>query len=782
MRTTIAVLGNPNSGKTTLFNSLTGARQRVGNWAGVTVEKKTGLYTFGDRTVHLVDLPGTYSLDVGQGHTSLDERLARNYVLSQEASLYINVVDASNIERNLYLTTQMLEMKCPLIVVLNMMDVARKQRIDINVAELSRRLGCPVVAVVGHSARDADTLKSVIEKQLSEPMRQAPVDVRYSSLLNEAVTEVGTAVACKARELGVTERWLAVCLLEGDQGLEVLMDSAQMAQVREVRERLTGQLGEDVDILFADQRYTFIGDITAQAVNRRGMVSRGSTEKIDSVVLNRFLGIPIFLAAMYLMFMFTINVGGAFIDFFDGLTGTLLVDGGHYLLAQLGAPPLLATVLADGIGGGIQIVSTFVPIIGCLFLFLSFLEDSGYMARAGFIMDRAMRAIGLPGKAFVPVLVGFGCNVPAVMASRTLEQERDRKLTIMMSPFMSCGARLPVYALFAVVFFPQSGQNIVFALYLTGIAVAIVTGLIMKNTLLPGDASPFVMELPKYHLPSLKSMLLRTWERLKSFVIKAGKTIVVMVMVLTLLDSFSMDGTQGHRNSEKSLLSNIGSHITPLFAPMGMREDNWPAAVGIFTGIFAKEAVVSTLNATYSSLAEGSEGEEPSQFDLSAGIGAAFASVADNLSALSQTVTDPLGLDIGTVDDKKQAAVEQGVQSATYSMMYSFFGTQEAAFAYLLFILLYIPCVAVLGAVQREIGKKWAVMVAVWTTFVAYVVATAYYQLATLSLHRESSLMVLALLAGVVLSVLLTLHRYGRRARLSPSALTIGQTGRVHAQ
>ena len=345
--------------------------------------------------------------------------------------------------------------------------------------------------------------------------------------------------------------------------------------------------------------------VVAAVLTRTGEVGRNLSDRIDRVVLNRVLGIPIFLAVMYAMFMLTINVGGAFIDFFDILFGTILVDGFGALLGRLGSPDWLTALLADGVGGGIQTVATFIPIIGCLFLCLSALEDSGYMARAAFVMDRFMRTIGLPGKSFVPLIVGFGCNVPAIMAARTLENQRDRTMTIVMAPFMSCGARLPVYALFAAAFFPVGGQNLVFGLYLVGIGAAVLTGLVLKRTLLQGETSPFIMELPPYHLPAIGNVMIRTWDRLKGFVLRAGRVIVGVVVVIAFLNSWGSDGSFGNQDSDKSVLASIGRAMVPVFQPMGIDEDNWPATVGIFTGLLAKEAVVGTLDALYGGLAAG---------------------------------------------------------------------------------------------------------------------------------------------------------------------------------
>ena len=498
---TICLVGNPNCGKTTLFNALTGARQQVGNWPGVTVERKTGTYRGAAGEVTVVDLPGVYSLAV-TSVSSLDERIARDFVLGGEADLVVNILDASNLERNLYLTMQLLEMRVPMLVALNMLDVARDRRIRIDVAALAERLGCPVVPLVASRGEGVDQLRAEIDRVAGE--RRVPkVDLGYGAEIEHALTElkpllVGAVVAPSDIQ------WLAIKLLEGDEGALAMVP----ANIREAAERIAERAGdradEDCDILIADSRYGLANALIRETVQRDGVVRRTVSDRIDRVVLHRLAGIPIFLGVMYLLFLFTINFGSAFIDFFDQFAGTLLVDGSAHVLTRIGSPQWLTALLADGVGGGMQTVATFIPIIGCLYLFLSVLEDSGYMARAAFVMDRLMRSVGLPGKSFIPLIVGFGCNVPAIMATRTLENRRDRIMTVMMAPFMSCGARLPVYALFAAAFFPTGGQNLVFALYLIGIGFAVMTGLVLKNTLLKGETAPFVMELPPYHLPTLQ--------------------------------------------------------------------------------------------------------------------------------------------------------------------------------------------------------------------------------------------------------------------------------------
>jgi ferrous iron transport protein B len=460
------------------------------------------------------------------------------------------------------------------------------------------------------------------------------------------------------------------------------------------------------------------------------------------------LGIPIFLLAMYLMFMFTINIGGAFVDFFDGVGAALFVDGFGHLLTYAHAPTWLRVVLADGGGGGLQMVGTFIPIIACLYLFLSILEDSGYMARAAFVMDRSMRAIGLPGKAFVPLLVGFGCNVPAVMATRTLEHERERKLTILMNPFMSCGARLPVYVLFAAAFFPQNGQDLVFSLYLTGIIIAVLTGLIMKKSLLAGESVGFMMELPPYHMPTIKGVALRTWDRVKLFIREAGRVILIMVLILNVLNSIGSDGSFGNEDSEHSVLSVVGKAVTPVFSPFGIQDNNWPATVGIFTGILAKEVVVGTLNSIYSSMAATeNKAEATNTWSLGNALEAAAATVPQNLAAVRDRVLDPLGLSVGDLSDTQATSKAQSVDAGLFGVMANRFDGQAGAFAYLLFVLLYFPCAATIGAIVREAGAPWAAFVAAWTTGVAYSTATLFYQLATFQRHPiSSSAWVLALM------------------------------------
>ena len=760
---TVGVVGNPNCGKTTLFNALTGAKQHVGNWPGVTVEKKTGDYSFAGKYIELVDLPGTYSLEAADDQVSLDEKVARDYVASKQADLIINIIDASNIERNLYLTSQLIEMRVPMILVLNMMDAVKQRGIKIDTDTLAGQLGCPVVPISASTRHGITVLKEVINRAaVTKPIPSAQIP--YTGALENAIAELAPSLDDIAGQYPCDLRWLTIRLLEDDTLAKQIVGTACLPTVSALQRRVEAETGDEIDILAADARYGFVNKLTQSAVCKINEVSRHATEQIDRIVLNRFLGIPVFLFVMYAMFMFTINIGSAFVDFFDQAVGALLVDGLGVVLAGFNLPQWLIVLVTKGLGGGIQVVATFIPIVGFLFMFLSALEDSGYMARAAFVMDRFMRMIGLPGKSFVPMIVGFGCNVPAIMATRTLENQRDRILTNLMNPFMSCGARLPVYALFAAAFFPVGGQNLVFGLYLLGIAIAVLTGLIMRHTMFKGDSSPFIMELPAYHLPTINGVFIRTWDRLKSFLFNAGKVIVPMVLVLNFLNALGTDGTFGQENSDKSVLSEIGRSLTPVFKPMGIANDNWPATVGIFTGVLAKEAVVGTLDALYSQLASANAGSSDTPFDLKEALINACLTIPENLQAVADNLLDPLGLNIGTVSDIASAANEQEVKTDTFKAMQQSFDGKAGAFAYLLFILLYAPCVAATAAIYRETNLGWTLFVVFWTTGIAYMTATIFYQAMSYSQHPYYSLVWINGLMMAFVLVLLLLWLTGKSA------------------
>jgi len=767
---TIALGGNPNCGKSALFNALTGIRQKTGNWPGVTVDRKEGRCNISGSELRVVDLPGIYSLDA----SSLDEQITRDYLLSRDANLIVNVIDASNLERNLYFTVQLREMGIPMVVALNMMDVARKRGIEVDSDILAQQLGCPVVPVVAVTGEGMEQLKSLITTLLHET-GDTSFQVTHEATVEQAITELTAALGNISDR--ANQRWLALKLLEGDDHACKLAGSEIAPLVEKWRMVIATRGGEEADIYIADARYGHAHVLAHNCLKQTKKLDRTLSDQVDKVVLSRGAGIPIFLVIMYLMFMFTINIGGAFIDFFDMAVGALLVDGLGELMTQAGLPEWSRAVLAQGVGGGIQVVATFIPIITCLYLFLSMLEDTGYMARAAFVMDRAMRTIGLPGKAFVPMIVGFGCNVPAVMATRTLENQRERKLTILMNPFMSCGARLPVYALFVAAFFPSNGQNLVFLLYLIGIGIAVVTGMIMRRTLLSGESAGFMMELPPYHIPTLKGLALRTWDRVKLFIRDAGKVIVIMVLALNLLNSVGTDGSFGNQESDRSVLAAVGQAITPIFAPLGISENNWPATVGIFTGVLAKEVVVGTLDSLYTQLSNQESGveESPQVFQLWPALQAAVATIPENLKAVGDRLLDPLSMDVGDISSTDAAAEAQQVSSGIFGAMASRFDGQAGAFAYLLFILLYFPCVATMGAITRETGGTWAMFVAAWTTGVAFTTSTIFYQAARFSEHPASSATWIGGLLLVTALVVTGLKRWGQKE--SDMQLLSGRAG-----
>lgn len=736
----IALVGNPNCGKTTLFNMLTGARQRVGNWPGVTVERKSGFFQVAGQSVEVIDLPGTYAISLSPDTAAVDECIACRFIQCREADVIVNIVDASHLERHLYLTVQLLEMGVPMVLALNMMDVARARHIQIDTGRLSSLLGCPVVALEANRGAGIDKLKEVVLCRAAPgrmPVYELPVSFEtHAAHPEEHAQHASRRAQDECVASSPYSRWLR--LLEGDRDASAQASQAELEHIAAQQAAIKAATGEDADIIIAEARYQFIQQLLKQCVIHSAVVTTTWTERLDHIVLNRFLGIPIFLGMMYLLFFFSINIGGAFQDFFDMSSQTLFVDGLAYELSQHGTPVWLTALLANGIGKGINTTVTFIPVIGAMFLFLALLEDSGYMARAAFVIDRFMRVLSLPGKAFVPMIVGFGCNVPAVMGARTLENKRDRILTIMMSPFMSCGARLAIYAVFTAAFFPHGGQNIVFALYLIGIVAAVLTGFLLRQTTLKGDPSPLVMELPPYHVPHPGTLCLHAWQRLKNFVFRAGKLIVPICVLLGALNAVNLDGTINMGDGDaRSLLSWVGQAVTPLFAPMGLHPDNWPATVGLVTGILAKEVVVGTLNTLYTQMghlaAVGS-----SHFSFWGQLAEAFHSIPQNLAQLRDAVSNPV---------LAQAPIDT-LNTGVYGLMYQKFDGKIGAFAYLLFVLLYFPCVSTMAAMLRELHRGWSIFSAIWMTGVAYGAAVLFYQVATWARHPVSSSV---WIAGIVL-------------------------------
>lgn len=710
----IGLIGNPNTGKTTLFNQLTGSHQQVGNWPGVTVERKSGHFTYHKNTIEVIDLPGVYTLS-HFSQAAMDETIARDYILSNEADVLVNVLDAGNLERHLYLTAQLLEMQVPMILAVNMMDVLEKKGYVLDINRLSQLLGCPVVPLTSHKGAGIETLKKTIVEFLktdfntkNPPMQSLDRPV-YPLEINTALKDIVKSLKNKSHVW-----YYAVRELE------------QNAQQQHWQ--------EDPDIMIASSRYTWAHELTKKVLNQAKTAQKTITPTLDKIVLNRFLGIPVFLGVIYTMFLFAIHIGGIFQDFFDLASNAIFVEGLAHALEAVSAPAWLTALLAAGAGKGLNTTFSFIPVLAAMFFCLSFLESSGYMARAAFVMDRAMRFVGLPGKALVPMIVGFGCNVPAIMGARTLEDPRDRILTIIMSPFMSCSARLAIFSVFVAAFYPSGGQNIVFMLYLIGILMAILTGAILRKTILKGKPSPWVMELPAYHWPTWKALVFPTVLRTKNFLFRAGKVIVPVCILLGVLNALTLSGQFSLEDGDQnSLLSVLGRWITPIFSPMGITVDNWPATVGLMTGTLAKEVVVATLNTLYAQaghLAALTSSSTAASFDLLASLKAAVLTIPEHIRGLPDAIMNPIMASVPGAE----------ISSGVYGEMVSRFVNAPAAFAYLLFVLLYVPCASTMAVIRKELNTSWMVFSILWSTGLAYCSAVLYYQGMTWSEHPLFSL------------------------------------------
>lgn len=737
----VVLVGNPNSGKTTLFNALTGATQRVGNWPGVTVEKKAGSCRLSSRELEVIDLPGLYTLD-SHYLEGLDEKIAAEYLLHHRPDLVINVVDATNLERHLYLTVQLLERGLPMVIVLTMTDRIKNSVIDQPV--LAEKLGVPVLPVLAHQPASLGAFKQWLDTSDVQPAQtflKLPYAPTIQKTLQLFMEELKPVLAGMDE---VTLYHVALLALQGEthpllkeRGKDAISMSASSVA--------------DADLLIADARYEYVHQLCQLVRANKPLPTQTTVGRwLDKIFLNQAVGLPAFLVVMYTMFLFSIKFGGAFQPFFDGISDTFFVSGVAYLANAAHLPNAFTAILAYGVGKGINTVVTFIPVLACMYLFLAFLEGSGYMARAAFVVDRLMRAIGLPGKAFVPLIVGFGCNVPAVMATRTLENEKDRILVSLMAPFMSCSARLAIFTVFVSVFFPTSGHNIIFALYLIGVAVALLTAFLLRHCFLSKEVVPLVMELPPYHRPQLKVLLSQTWARLKHFLLRAGRVIVPVCAVLGTLNVLSLDNTalalDGHQHS---ILSQIGKFLTPVFMPMGITADNWPATVGLLMGTVAKEVVIATLNTLYSPVSL-LMSDSSQSFHFWQNLYAAWLTIPDNLSQLVGCVSQPLS----------GSAPEQVLDSASQGELYRRFDGSVGAFAYLLFVLLYVPCISTMAALRKELNTFWMYFSLGWSTLMAYLVAVVFYQVATIQQHWFSSVVYLSLL-GILLWAtkrLVTLH------------------------
>ena len=688
MEIKIALAGNPNSGKTTLFNNLTGSRQRVGNWPGVTVEKKEGTLK-GHNEVTIQDLPGIYSLSP----YSLEEVVSRNYLVKEKPDAILNIVDGTNIERNLYLTTQLLELGIPMVVAVNMMDLVERNGDKIDISKLSQELDCPVIeisALKGKGTKEA-ALKAV---EVAKSHHVAKISQTYTKDIETTLKKIENVIENQVNRTML--RWYAVKVFERDERIDefIQLDTAQKSQIEPWIQSVEEKIDDDSESIITSQRYDFITKIVAHAVKKKGSKHELSiSDKIDRIVTNRILALPIFVLIMYCVY--TIAMGGTSISIGtmgtdwanDVLFGEIVPNFFEGILTSLHVNDVLYGLIMDGIVGGVGAVLGFVPQILVLFLLLSIMEDVGYMSRVAFIMDRIFRRFGLSGKSFIPMLVATGCGVPGIMASRTIEQDRDRKMTIMTTGFIPCGAKMPIIGLFAGAVFGGSSL-VATSAFVIGIAAVVISGIMLKKfKAFAGEPAPFVMELPAYHLPSAGNVLRATWERGWSFIKRAGTIILLSSIVLWFLQGFGFtDGQFGMvEDNNTSLLASLGSAIAWIFAPLGWVGDMaWKATVATFTGLIAKEEVVNTFGVLY------------------------------NFSEVSEE-----GNEIWTL------------------IAHDF--TPIAAYSFMIFNLLCAPCFAAMGAIRREMNNKtWTVASIAYMCVFAYVSSLIVYQLGGLLLGEVS--------------------------------------------
>jgi ferrous iron transport protein B len=654
----LVLAGNPNAGKTTLFNELTGARQSVGNWPGVTVEKKQGKFTYQDEHWVVTDLPGTYSLSP----YSMEEKIAGDYIVEQNPAVVINIIDASNLERNLYLTLQLLELQQPTVIAMNMMDIVERWQIELNIKKLSEKLGIPIVPISASQAEGLEELRQAVSEVSKDPSIGMGNPLTFSKEIEELIQELMKEY--KLEDGGHRARWQAIRIIEED--LDVC-----------------DALGVEIEHLYDHQRteithlrYRYIHDLIDRVMKRPDRFE-SMTEKADKVLMHPWFGLPIFGFFMFLVFKLTFSLGGLFAGPVEGFFGWLSMNVG-LILTNLHVAEWMISLITDGVIAGVGGVLVFLPNIAFLFLALAILEDSGYMARVAFIMDRFMRKVGLSGKAFIPLLMGFGCSVPAVMATRSLESDRDRKASMMMIPFMSCGARMPIYMLFSSIFFPGREAIVTFFLYFLGILVAVLMGTIFKDTLFKGSGDPFIMEMPSYHTPTIKTVGRSVKEEVGNYIVKAGTVILAASVVLWGLLNFNMHGMV---EMVDSFGAQIGHWIAPIFAPMGF--GNWQSSLSLITGIVAKETIVANISIIF-------------------GMGEAAGQAALNGDTSSMLT---------------------GIQAAF---------PLAAAFAFLIFSLLYTPCVATLAVIKRETKSwRWMFFSASYTFLVAWIYAVIGYTLAS---------------------------------------------------
>lgn len=711
----ISLVGNPNSGKSTIFNLLTGKNQKTGNWSGVTIDKKSGFFKKKQKKYQIIDLPGIYSLDSAISKSE-DEKITRQNIVENHNQIFINIIDASNLEKSLFLTTELIDLEQPMILVLNKIDLAKKNNIFIDFQRLSKIFGLKIIEM------DAQNNQNIVELQnaITDICQQKSLAIRKVEF-NQKITQSIDIIANK-KDLN---RWQILEYLKNSQ---IKLDSKSNFTSDE-REVIQQNSGQKIDFNLINDRYKFINKILISILRKDSIFKRKISDKIDEIIMNPWAGIMVFLATLYLMFFFAINIGGAFIDFFDILSGSIFVDFTEKIFTFLNFPPAVIIILSHGVGGAIQTLCNFIPIIFFLYLFLNLLENTGYMTRLAFISRCLTKLAGLPDKSFISLVMGFGCTVPAIMSTRTMQNFKHRIITIFMLPFVSCGAKMPIYILFAAAFFPENGQNIIFLLYLTGLILAILTGIILNRGFIKSDAGSMILDLPPFSMPKFSLIIKESYSKVKNFIFGTGKNLIPIIVILTMLNSFGTDFSF-QKNNENSALSKIAKATTPIFQPMGIKGDNWQAVVGIFTGMFAKEVLVGTLDNLYRDDAF----EEESQYNFISDVKSAFIALGNNLIDLSNQIFDPIGINIGKIDNLEEESFKQEVEIATFKTMRQKFDGQIGAFAFLLFILLYAPCMTALATSKREVGKKWTILSALWSTGIAYIIAVMFYQIATLFL------------------------------------------------
>lgn len=711
---TIAVAGNPNSGKSTLINAIAGTKLHVGNWSGVTVEKKEALLEYGGTRIRLVDLPGIYSMSP----YSQEEVIARDYLSTQRPDVIIDVVDSTNLERNLYLTVQLLELGLPVVLALNISDEAEKKGYAIDSQLLAEMMGVTVVKTSATRKRGLDELLDAVVKVARDPEGHEPRRLSYGGDIDAAVDSIAANLAATHPETAgsPSSRWTALKLLEGDNyvGRRFGVSADQLLDDKTVDHLHKGH-GDDIESLLADARYAQAAGLTREVLTRPDTGKVELTEKIDRVVLSRLFGVPVFLLSMWLLFKLTFDISTPFVDWVDAVIAGPFTRWTEALLGFAGASDWMVSLAVEGVIGGVGSVLVFVPVIFAMMFFITFLEGSGYMARAAFVMDRAMHKIGLHGKSFIPMILGFGCNVPALYATRTLENRKDKVLTALIIPLMSCGARLPVYVLFTAAFFSAYKSIVLWSLYVLGVALAILMGLIFKKTLFRGEAPTFVMELPPYRMPSFRSLMIHTWEKGKHFLIKAG----TYIFAVSILVWFLINLPWGVEDKKDSYLGQAGQIAAPALEPMGF--GNWQAASSLFSGLIAKEIVVGTMGQIYTpeeAAAADAVEETPTFLEDTQEIGASFA-VAVKDSTLG--VVSGLGITSLTAEEDPEQTGLTGEMTRAF--------TPLSAFAFMAFVLLYMPCMIMLIASRQEFGTwKWAALSFGYQMVLAWVVAVAIYQ------------------------------------------------------